>query len=92
MKRFLMTWLLVGLSACATTPETVEAKIVKTCTYSGFFAAAGTGAVLVVPMAALPVSLLHAGVVTICADPAAYAHDAAAVANALAAFKQAARP
>lgn len=66
-------------SAVATDADRIEAQIAQACAASGLFKIVGGVASIAVPVAALPVSVIQAGVDRVCADPARFARDAGTV-------------
>jgi hypothetical protein len=59
-------------------PATVT-RIVAACTNSGLFKLAGGAIGVAVPVAALPVAVVNAGVEKVCADPQRFADDVTTV-------------
>lgn len=81
----------LAVAACSTAPETNEARLVRACADSGWFKVVGGVAVIAVPQAALPAAIINAGVEQVCANPSAYANDAARLAQTIAALRETVR-
>lgn len=68
-----------GNVAIGDSADRIEAKIVQACTSSGLFRAVGSVASVALPVAALPIGVINAGVDQVCANPARYANDLSTV-------------
>lgn len=87
MKRLLSASLALGLAACGavgTPPPAdpkVTAEIVNVCMGSGLFVAINSTLTSLVPVPGVAIagSLVDAGVMQVCADPARFARDASTV-------------
>lgn len=90
MIRIAAVGLVLALASCSSLPATnapavnaragtIQAGIVQACVASGMFRMADTVVMIAVPISALPLAVINAGVDRVCADPARYARDAATV-------------
>ena len=75
---------LLLLASCSAIPQqpadpAVTARIVAACAASGMFKAVDGALSAAVPVAALPVMVINAGVDVVCGDPARFAADVSTV-------------
>lgn len=75
MTRALACAALLVLAACSTPPDERVERLVRICAASGLFKAVGGAAAIAVPVAALPIAVVNAGVDIVCANPERFVKD-----------------